>query len=77
MKILAFAASNSANSINKMFVESVSKYYKEIEDEIVVLDLNDFQMPVFSKEIEKDQGIPKLATRFAQHVDWSDLVLIS
>ena len=77
MKILAFAASNSGNSINKMFVESVSKYYKEIEDEIVVLDLNDFQMPVFSKEIEKDQGIPELATRFAQHVDWADLVLIS
>lgn len=77
MRILAFAASNSANSINKIFVQSVSKYYKEADDEIRLLDLNDFQMPVYSKELEKADGIPEQARRFADHLDWPDFILIS
>lgn len=77
MRILAFAASNSMNSINKMFVQSVTKYFKEIDDEIRVLDLNDFEMPVFSKEQEEAEGIPHAASRFAEQLDWADLILIS
>lgn len=77
MKILAFAGSNSSDSINKRLVTSVSKYYKEKEDEIQILDLNDFEMPLFSKDKEKKDGIPDLAHEFAKRLDWADLILIS
>lgn len=77
MKILAFAGSNSADSINKKLVTSVSKYYKEADDTIEVLDLNDYEMPIFSKEREKEGGIPTLATDFAQKIDEADFVLVS
>ena len=77
MKILAFAGSNSSNSINKQLVQSVSKYYKEIDDEIKVLDLNDFEMPLFSKDRESESGIPELALSFAEELNWADLILIS
>jgi len=77
MKILAFGASNSSNSINKKFVSSVSKYYKEVNDEIQILDLNDFEVPLFSKDKEKNDGIPEAAYKFAEKIDWADLILIS
>ncbi|MGO1816250.1 MAG: NADPH-dependent FMN reductase [Sphingobacterium sp.] len=77
MRILVFAASNSVNSINKMLVQSVSRYYKEVDDEIRLLDLNDFEMPLFSKGREKAEGIPAAALRFAEQIDWADLILIS
>jgi len=48
MKIIAFAGSNSANSINKKLITSVSKYYKEADDIIEILDLNDYEMPIYS-----------------------------
>ena len=77
MKILAFAGSNSADSINKKLVTSVSKYYKEADDTIEVLDLNDYEMAIYSKEREKEGGIPTLATDFAQKIDEADFILVS
>lgn len=77
MKILVFGASNSSDSINKKFVTSVSKYYKELEDQKEILDLNDYDMPIFSKQYEAQNGIPQQALDFAQKIDWADLILIS
>ena len=77
MKILIFGASNSYDSINKKFVTSVSKYYKELDDEKEILDLNDYDMPIFSKQHEEKNGIPQKALDFAQKIDWADLILIS
>lgn len=77
MKILAFAGSNSSNSINKRLVTSVSKYYKEPDDVIEILDLNDYEMAIFSKDREKESGIPQLAYDFAAKIDEADFLLIS
>jgi len=77
MKIIAFAGSNSKNSINKKFVTSVSKYYKEPNDSIEVLDLNDYEMPLFSLDREAEIGIPQLAKDFAFKIDTADFILIS
>lgn len=77
MKILAFGASNSSDSINKKFVTSVSKYYKEIDDVIDILDLNDFPVPMYSKDLEAKEGIPQKALDFAAKIDWADFILIS
>ncbi|SFS33970.1 NADPH-dependent FMN reductase [Sphingobacterium wenxiniae] len=77
MNILAFAGSNSTESINRKLVTSVSKYYKEANDTIEVLDLNDFEMPIYSKEREKENGIPSLAYDFANKIDQADFILIS
>ena len=77
MKILAFGASNSSTSINKKLVTSVSKYYKELDDEKVILDLNDYEMPIYSIDREKESGIPANAIAFAEQIDWADLILIS
>ncbi|TDQ78023.1 NADPH-dependent FMN reductase [Sphingobacterium yanglingense] len=77
MKILVFGASNSSDSINKKFATSVSKYYKEKEDVIEIIDLNDFEMPLFSKDKEREIGLPNEALHFAEKIDNADLILIS
>lgn len=75
MKILAFAASNSRNSINKLLVSHVAKGFSEFETEVI--DLNDYEMPIYGVDYEREKGIPERALAFAGKVDESDLLLIS
>ena len=75
MKILAFAGSNSRDSINKKFATYVASQFDNAEVE--VLDLNDYEMPIFSVDREKHDGIPPLALQFAEKIDNADLLIIS
>lgn len=75
MKILAFAGSNSSTSINKKLVKYVLKYFAE--DIIETLDLNDFEMTIYSSDRENSGGIPELAVKFAEKIDNSDLIILS
>lgn len=77
MKILAFAGTSNKNSINKTFVTSTSKYYKEADDSVELLDLNHFEMPIYSYDKEVELGIPQLAHDFAAKMDAADFLLIS
>lgn len=75
MKVIGFAASNSRGSINKKLVDYTISCFRD--DETEVLDLNDYEMPVYSIDREKDTGIPLLAHDFAGKIMESDLVVIS
>jgi len=74
-KILAFGASNSSDSINKQLAFYAAQQFKNATVEL--LDLNDYEMPIYSKDREKATGIPPLAHDFYQKIGESDLVLIS
>ncbi len=74
-KILAFGASNSIHSINKKLAIYAAN---QIEDaDITVLDLNDFEMPIYSIDKEKDKGIPDLAKQFKKHIQEADGIIVS
>ncbi len=75
MKILAFAASNSKNSINKKFVTYVVNLVENAQVEI--LDLNDYEMPIYSIDKEQETGIPTLAHDFYNKITESDFIMIS
>lgn len=80
MKILAFAASNSAQSINKQLVTHASEIFKsEVHTgaEVEILDLNDFEMPIYSIDREKSDGIPEAAQTFFAKIGAADALLIS
>lgn len=77
MKIVAFAGTSNRNSINKIFVTSTSKYYKEADDTVEILDLNEYEMPIYSHDKEMESGIPTLAFDFAAKMDAADFLLIS
>jgi len=75
MKILAFAASNSSNSINKKLAAHATSYLKG--EMIELLDLNDYEMPLFSSDKITRNGMHPLAIDFANKIDESDLLIIS
>ena len=74
MKILAFAGSNSSTSINKELVKFAFKSYKEASIEFI--DLNDYAMPIFSVDLEKDY-FPDEAHQFLQKIEACDAIICS
>ena len=74
-KIIAFAGSSSKTSINKQLVTFAAYQFKNASVEI--LDLNDYEMPLFSVDKEKENGIHKLATDFYAKIGSADLIIIS
>lgn len=73
MKVLAFAASTSKNSINHQLVTYTSSFFTDS----TLIRLIDFEMPIFSVDIETEHGIPQKALELATLIDASDLLLIS
>ncbi len=74
-KILAFGASSSRNSINKRLASFTANQVEGVE--VTLLDLNDFEMPIYSIDKENENGIHKLAKKFRQYIDEADGVIIS
>lgn len=74
-KIIAFAGSSSKNSINKQLVTYVASQFENVTFEI--LDLNDYEMPIYSADRELEIGVPRLAVDFYEKLGSADLILIS
>jgi len=74
-KILAFGASNSKNSINKKFARYAANQISDVEVNFV--DLNDFELPLYGIDREKENGIPEQANQFAQLIESSDGIVVS
>ena len=75
MKIIAFAGSNSQQSINKKLATYAASLFEKAEVE--VLDLNDFQMPLFGVDIEKEIGQHPLAKSFLDKIATADILVVS
>lgn len=75
MKILAFAASNSSKSINKQLATYAASLVEGAEVEI--LDINDYEMPIFSQDREEQLGQPELAQKFFAKLGEADGIIIS
>lgn len=73
--ILAFAGSNSRSSINKQLATYASSLVEEVQ--VTILDLNDFELPIFGVDLEKEKGIPENAHKFLNHIKASDGIIIS
>jgi len=78
MKLLAFAASNSSKSINKKLATyAASQVQHESEIEVEILDINDYEMPLFSEDKEAQLGQPQQAKDFYAKLGQADAIIIS
>lgn len=79
MKILAFAASSSKQSINKQLVTHATTTLSELHGntETEIIDINDFEMPIFSLDREAEFGQPAEAQSFYKKIGDADAVIIS
>jgi len=74
-RVIAFAASSSSRSINKRLVTWASGLLEDAEVEI--LDLNDYELPLFSVDREDELGHPEPAQAFLRKIVDSDGIIIS
>jgi len=74
-RIVAFGASNSKQSINKKLANFAA--HQVTGTEVQLLDLNDFEMPIYSVDREKESGIPALAHEFKRQISEADGIVIS
>ncbi|MEM7162506.1 MAG: NAD(P)H-dependent oxidoreductase [Bacteroidota bacterium] len=74
-KIIAFGASNSKKSINQQFAQFAVAQLRNVDP--IVLDLNNFELPLYSVDLEIESGIPANAIRFSDFVKSSVGIIIS
>ncbi len=74
-KIIAFAGSNSKNSMNKELAVYASSLVNNVE--VTVLDLNDFELPLYGIDLEMEKGIPENAHKFLDYIKNSDGIVLS
>jgi NAD(P)H-dependent FMN reductase len=75
MKIIAFGGSNSQHSINKRLATYAASLFESADVE--VLDLNDFAMPLFSVDLEKEIGQHEKAKAFLDKIAGADVLVLS
>lgn len=79
MKILAFAATSSSQSINKKLVTHAAELLAQAHSGATpeILDINDYELPLFSLDRENELGKPDLAKAFFDKIGSADAVIIS
>ncbi|EGU37106.1 hypothetical protein VIBRN418_13316 [Vibrio sp. N418] len=79
MNILAFAASTSSTSINKALASYAAQQLAQrvAEPQVTLLDLNQFDLPLFSENVEKEIGQAQDAANFLQQIAQADVLIIS
>lgn len=79
MKIVAFGATTSKNGINPVLAKYVAEQFaSELPNsEVEVLDLNNYPLPLFSVDYEKEHGHPAIINDFLSKIQEADLLVIS
>ncbi|MGB0390194.1 MAG: NADPH-dependent FMN reductase [Salibacteraceae bacterium] len=75
MNVLAIAGSSSKTSINKQLVSYSAGLFAPAE--VNVIDLNDYEVGIFSSDKENENGIPDKIIELSKQIDNSHLLLIS
>ncbi|MEM9564501.1 MAG: NAD(P)H-dependent oxidoreductase [Actinomycetota bacterium] len=80
MKVLAIPATNSRRGLNRQLIDAAVRLLDEshgADVEVEVVDLNDYEMPIYSTERERDLGMPEPARRLFDKIGAADAVIVS
>ena len=75
MKVLAFAATISSKSINKKLAGYAASLVPNASVELI--DLNDFELPIYSDTKEEQLGQPANAKAFFEKIGEADAIVVS
>jgi NAD(P)H-dependent FMN reductase len=73
--ILTIGGSTSKKSINKKLAEYAGSFMKNVN--VINIDLNDYSMPLFSVDVENEQGFPNGAIALNEIIEKADGFVIS
>lgn len=73
--LLAFAGSNSSRSINFQLVKYTVNSI--VDREVRLLDMADMVLPVFSEDLERDEGYPPILSTLLENIRQADGLILS
>ena len=73
--IITLGGSTSKNSINKELAEYVGSNLEGVQ--VTQLDLNDYELPVYSIDIENEQGFPDDLKDLNERIEETDGIVLS
>ena len=65
-KILAFAGSTCTDSFNKKLMRIAATGAREAGADVTVIDLRDFQMPLYDEDLEIQEGLPSSVSKIKE-----------
>ena len=74
-KIITIGGSTSKDSINRKLAESVGGLLKGVE--VINIDLSKYELPLFSVDIEKEQGFSKDLQKLNKEIESTDGIILS
>lgn len=74
-KIVAFSGSNSSKSVNQELIRLSSELVKN--SEIEVIDLREFEAPVYGVDMEQEKGIPESMKALWEKFESADAFIVS
>ncbi|MEL6919893.1 MAG: NAD(P)H-dependent oxidoreductase [Pseudomonadota bacterium] len=79
MKVLAFAASNNSKSINRALVGYAAAQLQGLHAaaQVEFLDINDYEMPIYSPDRQNADGIHPLAQNLFDKIGDADALIVS
>ncbi len=77
VKILAFAGSNRQSSVNKQLLSSAIHEAENQGAKVTRINLEDFDLPIYSSEIEAESGLPEATTELSKLVLTHNALLIA
>ncbi|MEM1079378.1 MAG: NAD(P)H-dependent oxidoreductase [Pseudomonadota bacterium] len=79
MRVLAFAASNSTRSINRALVGYAAQRLQTLNPvaDVKFLDINDYEMPIYSPDRQNADGIHPLARSLFDEIGAADALIVS
>lgn len=66
VKLIAFSGSARKDSYNKKLLAVAVQGAREAGAEVTVVDLNEYNLPIFNEDFESEQGIPEQAQLFKE-----------
>ena len=76
-KILAFAGSTRKASINRRLLEATIPLVRAAGAEVTMVDLSEFEMPLYNGDLEAENGLPESARRLKRLMIEHDGMLIA
>lgn len=74
-KILALSSSNSQHSINQNLVRYVAE--KIVRTKVNVISLTDYELPIYSEDLEKKEGFPLALQMLKNVIDDHQAIILS
>jgi NAD(P)H-dependent FMN reductase len=77
LKIIAFAGSLRKDSYNKRILQIVTQKIASMNVNITILDLNDYDFPLFNQDLEAEPGMPLKVRNFKQAIHSANSIIIA